>query len=90
MIAGATAGDSARSKEGFLASLQPDEVFLVGGRTRTCAVVESEKRERARTVFCDGSKMALTLQLAHEELQLRREALGGVHAREVARRVSQY
>ena len=66
-------------EEGFITSLQPGEAFLMGGRPvkikrlhPDVAVVEAAAGERVRTPRWAGNKMPLTLQLAREELALRR------------------
>ena len=66
-------------EEGFITSLQPGEAFLMGGRPvkikrlhPDVAVVEPATGERVRTPRWMGNKMPLTLQLAREELTLRR------------------
>mgnify|MGYP000995957095 CR=1 FL=1 len=67
-------------EEGFLSSLQPGEAFIIGGRSvavktmhQNMALVEPAKGERVVTPRWMGSKMALTIQLANEELRLRRD-----------------
>lgn len=65
-------------EEGFLASLQPDEAFTIGGRAvvldrwhQITAVVKPAKGERIQTPRWMGAKMPLTAQLAMEERRLR-------------------
>ena len=67
-------------EETFIASLQPNEAFVVGGRPvrvkhiqGNTAVVEPAKGEQIKTPRWMGNKMPLTAQLAEEELRLRRE-----------------
>jgi ATP-dependent Lhr-like helicase len=67
-------------EEGFLASLQPNEAFTIGGKAvvldrlhQTTAVVKPAAGERIQTPRWMGPKMALTAQLAQEERRLRRE-----------------
>ena len=67
-------------EEAFLTSLQPGEAFLMGGRPvkikrlqPDLAVVEPATGQRVRTPRWAGNKMPLTLQLAQEELDLRRQ-----------------
>ncbi len=67
-------------EEGFIASLQPNEAFVIGGRPvrvkqiyQNTAIVEPAAGEQVRTPRWIGNKMALTAQLANEELKLRRE-----------------
>lgn len=80
-------------EEAFLADLQPGDAFAIGGKAvrlrslyQDMAVVEPAKgAERIRTPRWQGNKMPLTLQLAQEELALRRGlraefASGGVKA----------
>ena len=76
-------------EESFIAALQPDEAFIMGGRPvrvkrihQNMAVVEPAQGEIVKTPRWMGNKMPLTAQLAQEELKLRREmrqafALGG-------------
>ena len=66
-------------EEAFITSLQPGEAFLMGGRPvkikklhPDVAIVEPATGERVRTPRWAGNKMPLTLQLAREELALRR------------------
>lgn len=79
-------------EETFIASLQPKEAFIVGGRPmrvkhihQNMAVVEPAQGEVVKTPRWMGNKMPLTAQLAQEELKLRRElrdafAQGGAEA----------
>ena len=67
-------------EEAFIASLRPDEAFIMGGKPvrlqrvhGNIAVVEAAKGEQVRTPRWMGNKMPLTAQMAHEELHLRRE-----------------
>src|SRR5581483_473488 len=67
-------------EESFVANLQPDEAFIMGGRPvrvkrihGNIAVVEAAKGEQVKTPRWMGNKMPLTSQLAEEELKLRRE-----------------
>ena len=67
-------------EEAFVASLQPNEAFVVGGRAvrvkhiqGNTAVVEPAQGEQIKTPRWMGNKMPLTAQLAEEELRLRRE-----------------
>ncbi len=67
-------------EEAFIASLQPDEAFIMGGKPvrlkriqGNIAVVEAAKGEQVKTPRWMGNKMALTAQMASEELRLRRE-----------------
>jgi ATP-dependent helicase Lhr and Lhr-like helicase len=66
-------------EEGFLASLRPDEAFIMGGRSvvlermhGTTALVRPARGERVATPRWFGNKMPLTARLAEEELRLRR------------------
>jgi len=66
-------------EEAFLASLQPGEAFAIGGKSvkikrlhPDVAIVEPATGEPVRTPRWGGNKMPLTLQLAQEELALRR------------------
>lgn len=66
-------------EEGFLASLQPGEPFVLGGKTvrlralhRDLATVEPVDAERAVTPRWMGGKMPLSARLAEEEIRLRR------------------
>ena len=66
-------------EESFITSLQPGEAFVMGGRPvrikrlhPDLAVVEPATGQRVRTPRWAGNKMPLTLQLAQEELALRR------------------
>ena len=66
-------------EESFITSLQPGEAFVMGGRSLKIkrlhpdvAIVEAAAGERARTPRWAGNRMPLTLQLAKEELALRR------------------
>jgi len=70
-------------EESFIASLQPNEAFIMGGKPvrvkqihQNTAVVEPAQGEYVKTPRWAGSKMALTTQLANEELRLRRELRG--------------
>ncbi|MDQ2712063.1 MAG: DEAD/DEAH box helicase [Acidobacteriota bacterium] len=67
-------------EETFVASLQPNEAFVMGGRPvrvkhihGNTAVVEPAQGEQVKTPRWMGNKMPLTAQLAEEELKLRRE-----------------
>jgi ATP-dependent Lhr-like helicase len=67
-------------EEGFLAALQPDEAFTIGGKAvvierfhQTTAVVRPAQGERVQTPRWMGPKMPLTARLAAEERRLRRE-----------------
>ncbi len=67
-------------EEDFLASLQPGEAFVIGGRSVRVrnrqggtALVEPAQGERVKTPRWMGGKMSLTAQLATEERQLRRD-----------------
>ncbi len=67
-------------EESFIASLQPNEAFIMGGRPvrvkhtyQNVAVVEPAAGEQVKTPRWMGNKMPLTTQLAQEELKLRRE-----------------
>lgn len=67
-------------EEAFIASLQPNEAFVMGGKPvrvkhlqGNTAVVEPAKGEQVKTPRWMGNKMPLTAQLAQEELKLRRE-----------------
>ena len=67
-------------EEAFIASLRPDEAFIMGGKPvrlkriqGNIAVVEAAKGEQVKTPRWLGNKMALTAQMAIEELHLRRE-----------------
>jgi ATP-dependent Lhr-like helicase len=77
---------SARNKhlgaveESFIAALQPNEAFIVGGKPvrvkrihQNIAVVEPAQGEQVKTPRWMGNKMPMTAQLAEEELKLRRE-----------------
>jgi ATP-dependent Lhr-like helicase len=77
---------SARSRmlgaveESFINSLQPNEAFIMGGKPvrvkqihQNTAVVEPAQGEHVKTPRWMGNKMALTTQLATEELRLRRQ-----------------
>lgn len=66
-------------EEGFLASLQPGEAFTIGGKTvklrhlhENTALVEPASGEKVKTPRWLGNKMSLSIQLAREELELRR------------------
>ncbi len=66
-------------EESFIASLQPNEAFIMGGKAvrvrrihQNTAVVEAAQGETVKTPRWMGNKMALTTQLANEELRLRR------------------
>lgn len=70
-------------EENFLASLQPGEAFLMGGRPVAVkhmlgnrAVVEPAKGERVKAPRWMGGKMPLTAQLAQEERTLRVQLRG--------------
>jgi len=65
-------------EEGFLATLQPGEAFIIGGRSvklkmlhQTTAIVEAATGERVKTPRWMGGKMSLTAQLSAEERRLR-------------------
>ncbi len=67
-------------EEAFIASLQPNEAFVMGGKPvrvkhvqGNTAVVEPAQGEQVKTPRWMGNKMPLTAQLAQEELKLRRE-----------------
>ena len=67
-------------EEQFIASLQPGEAFIIGGRAvrvkrihQNMAVVEPAQGEQVKTPRWMGNKMPLTTQLAQEEVKLRRE-----------------
>jgi ATP-dependent Lhr-like helicase len=67
-------------EEGFLAALQPDEAFIIGGKAvvldrmhGTTAIVKPATGQRISTPRWMGPKMPLTAQLAEEERRLRRE-----------------
>ncbi len=83
-------------EEGFLASLQPDEAFTIGGKVvalerlhQNIAVVKPAKGERVQTPRWMGAKMPLTARLAQEELRLRSDlrAAWDEGGERVARRV---
>jgi ATP-dependent helicase Lhr and Lhr-like helicase len=66
-------------EESFITSLQPNEAFIIGGKAvrvkqihQNTAVVEPAQGENVKTPRWMGNKMALTTQLANEELLLRR------------------
>ncbi len=66
-------------EEAFIASLQPNEAFIMGGKAvrlarvhGNIAVVEAAKGEQVKTPRWMGNKMPLTSQMAQEELRLRR------------------
>ncbi|MBE7157578.1 MAG: DEAD/DEAH box helicase, partial [Rhodospirillales bacterium] len=66
-------------EEAFIASLQPNEAFIMGGRAvrvkyvhSNTAVVEPAQGEQIKTPRWIGNKMPLTAQMATEELALRR------------------
>lgn len=79
-------------EEAFIASLRPDEAFIMGGKPvrlkrihGNIAVVEPAAGEQVKTPRWMGNKMPLTAQMAEEELHLRRELrrhfeTGGVQA----------
>ncbi len=79
-------------EESFIASLQPNEAFIMGGKPvrvkrihQNMAVVEPAQGETVKTPRWMGNKMPLTAQLAREERKLRRElseafAAGGAKA----------
>jgi ATP-dependent Lhr-like helicase len=65
--------------EGFIASLNPGEAFVIGGMRvrvkqihRDVAMVEKATGERIRAPRWVGNKMPLSIRLAGEELALRR------------------
>jgi len=67
-------------EEAFIAGLQPNEAFIMAGRPvrvkrlyQNMAVVEPATGEQVKTPRWFSNKMALTAQLAQEELKLRRE-----------------
>ena len=67
-------------EESFIASLQPNEAFIMAGRPmrvkhihQNMAVVEPAQGEVVKTPRWMGNKMPLTAQLAQEELKLRRD-----------------
>jgi ATP-dependent Lhr-like helicase len=82
-------------EEAFIASLQPDEAFVIAGRPvrvkrihQNMAVVEPAQGEQVKTPRWMGNKMPLTTQLAQEERRLRqelRDAWDSGGAREVER-----
>ncbi len=66
-------------EESFLASLQPGEAFVIGGRSvrvkrlhQNTAMVEPAEGERVKTPRWMGGRMSLSAGLAQEELRLRR------------------
>ncbi len=66
-------------EEAFIASLQPNEAFIMGGKPvrvarvhGNIAVVEAAKGEQVKTPRWMGNKMPLTTRMAQEELRLRR------------------
>jgi ATP-dependent Lhr-like helicase len=66
-------------EESFITSLQPNEAFIMGGKPvrvkqiyQNTAIVEPAQGENVKTPRWMGNKMALTTQLANEELLLRR------------------
>ena len=66
-------------EESFLASLQPGEAFVIGGRSvrvkrlhQNTALVEPAEGERVKTPRWMGGRMSLSAGLAQEELRLRR------------------
>jgi len=66
-------------QESFIASLQPDEAFIMGGKPvrvkrvyGNIAIVEPAQGEQVRTPRWSGNRMALTTQMAEEERKLRR------------------
>lgn len=66
-------------EESFLASLQPGEGFVIGGRSvrlkrlhQNTAMVEPAEGERVKTPRWMGGRMSLSAGLAQEELRLRR------------------
>ncbi|MFL6417131.1 MAG: DEAD/DEAH box helicase [Bryobacteraceae bacterium] len=66
-------------EEAFIASLQPNEAFIMGGKPvrvarvhGNIAVVEAAKGEQVKTPRWMGNKMPLTTRMAEEELRLRR------------------
>lgn len=67
-------------EEAFIASLRPDEAFIMGGKPvrlkrvhGNIAVVEPAGGEQVKTPRWMGNKMPLTAEMAQEELHLRRE-----------------
>lgn len=67
-------------EEGFIAGLQPNEAFIMAGKPvrvkytfQNTAVVEPAQGESVKTPRWMGNKMALTAQLAQEELKLRND-----------------
>lgn len=67
-------------EEAFIASLGPDDAFIMGGRPvrlkrvhGNIAVVEPAGGEQVKTPRWMGNKMPLTSEMAQEELHLRRE-----------------
>ncbi len=73
-------------EESFIAGLQPNEAFIMGGKpvrvTRIhsdMAVVEPAAGEQVKTPRWMGNKMPLTAQLAEEERRLRRELSSAWH-----------
>jgi ATP-dependent helicase Lhr and Lhr-like helicase len=74
-------------EESFIASLQPNEAFIMGGRPvrvkyihQNVAVVEPAQGEQVKTPRWMGNKMPLTTQMAQEELALRRTLREGWNA----------
>ncbi len=73
-------------EESFIASLQPSEAFIMAGKPvrikrvhQNMAIVEAAQGEQVKTPRWMGNKMALTAQLAQEELRLRRELRSAWH-----------
>jgi ATP-dependent helicase Lhr and Lhr-like helicase len=66
-------------EESFVASLQPHEAFIIGGRPvrvlrihQNMAVVEPAQGEQVKTPRWSGNRLPLSTQLAEEELRFRR------------------
>jgi ATP-dependent helicase Lhr and Lhr-like helicase len=83
-------------EEAFIAGLQPNEAFIMGGKPvrvarihSNIAVVEPAKGEQVKTPRWMGNKMPLTSQLAQEELRLRRE-LSAVYQKDGAAGCTRY
>src|SRR5438309_10583 len=83
-------------EEAFIAGLQPNEAFIMGGKPvrlarihGNIAVVEPAKGEQVKTPRWMGNKMPLTSQLAQEELRLRRE-LSAVYQQDGAAGCTRY
>ncbi len=66
-------------EEAFLSSLKPNEAFIIGGKTvklkslhQNIALVEPASGDRVKAPRWMGQRMPLSMQLATEELSLRR------------------